>query len=101
MKCTNIFIYPGAIDLFYSTPRIPGVCYASNLIAIGEFDQRGGTLKLIGEAEVSLKIPPKAIKDLQLIYIALQCEPCITDDQTASVSPIIDCGPDGLQFHVS
>lgn len=57
-------------------------------------------LKLRGEVEVFLRVPPNAVKSLQLLHIALQYEPFIADDGTEVISPVIDCGPNGSHFQV-
>lgn len=94
------FFLSGALKTFSSKPRIPGVCYATELIALGRFDRRGGMLKLLGEANITLRIPPGAVQELQLIYMALQYESHDFEDPSETISPVFDCGPDGSQFQV-
>lgn len=81
-----------------------GVYCETECIAIGRFGPEGGLLRIVGAAaKVRLEIPKGAVSAPdQLIYMYLQRSPQL--DQTAPkyrYSPVVECGPDGLQFNVS
>ena len=85
---------------YFSKPRIPGVCYATSSVAIGKFDQRGGTLRFENCNSIQLVIPAGALQILQLVYLAVTYEDRDISDETPTLSPVFDCGPDGLHFEV-
>lgn len=87
---------------FYAlTDKQPGVCYSSRLAAVGEFDQTGGVLMFHDNDEIVLRIPDGALTRPQLIYMVVQYDNGHHDDLTETLSPVIECGPDGTQFQVS
>ena len=85
---------------YYSKPRIPGVCYATSSVAIGKFDHRGGALRFEGCNSIQLVIPDGALQTMQLVYLAATYEDRDITDETPTLSPVFDCGPDGLHFAV-
>lgn len=85
---------------FLSDERTPGQAFASEEISVGVFDERGGLLKIQSEERYEIDIPPGALNSgPQLIYIIVKCEP-VVKITNASFSPVIDCGPRGLEFKV-
>ena len=80
--------------------RRPGVCYSSRLAAIGEFDETGGTLVLADGGSIRLYIPPGALTKPQLIWLIVRYDEDADACQTATLSPVVDCGPDGTRFEV-
>lgn len=88
--------FVAAVTTFMASSRVPGVCYASSLMAMGEFDHRGGDLKLDQFDDVKMIIPPNALVGMQLVYFALELDH--RSDFTTTMSPIFICGPPGLNF---
>lgn len=55
---------------------------------------------LADEGSIRLYIPPGALTKPQLIYIIVRYDEDADVCPTATLSPVVDCGPDGTQFQV-
>ena len=99
-KLDFFVFYAGVKKQYYSKPRIPGVCYATSSVAFGTFDQRGGTLRFENCNSIQLVIPAGALQSMELVYLAVIYEDRDIPDETPTLSPVFDCGPDGLHFEV-
>ena len=56
---------------------------------------------LAGEGYIRLYIPPGALTKLQLIWLIVRYDEDADAFPTATLSPVVDCGPDGTRFEVS
>ena len=78
---------------------IPGICYQSKYLAIGYFSPNDSSeLRFIGCDKIVLEIPEGALPgtDPQLVYMYLE----MFEDNISTMSPRVNCGPDGLRFQV-
>ena len=55
---------------------------------------------LAGEGYIRLYIPPGALTKLQLIWLIVRYDEDADAFPTATLSPVVDCGPDGTRFEV-
>ena len=80
-----------------------GCCYSSMFLTVWIIGPDGGTLTFEGSDSFKLEIPPGAIThQQQLVYMYLHNQPAAFDGlENIGLSPVIDCGPDGLIFKVS
>ena len=94
----------GIISDFESNPRKYGCSYKSKYLSIEIISRlEGRTLKFSDSDLFKLEIPPGAIRgESQLVYMHLD-KPPKSDGHHGKVSysPVVDCGPDGLEFSVS
>lgn len=80
--------------------RRNGVCYETECLAVGIFGPEGGRLKLAGN-KIILDIPHGALTDSQTIHIYIQDKPEPNSSPAYCFSPVVQCGPNNLQFEVS
>lgn len=76
-----------------------GRCYATKDFAAGDFNAKdGGVLKFKDRDDIKLVILPDALSGSQRVYMKLMPDPL---DGGANFSPVVECGPPGLNFQVS
>lgn len=75
-----------------------GKCFATEDFAIAGLDEQGGSLAFRGAKDSQLDVPAGALEKPTVIYMHLLLEPC--DQRGAFVSPVYQCGPDGIKFNV-
>ena len=78
---------------------LTGICFQSKYLAIGYFSPNDSSeLRFIGCDKIVLEIPEGALPgtDPQLVYMYLE----MYEDNISTMSPRVNCGPDGLRFQV-
>ena len=79
---------------------LTGICFQSKYLAIGYFSPNDSSeLRFIGCDKIVLEIPEGALPgtDPQLVYMYLE----MYEDNISTMSPRVNCGPDGLRFQVN
>lgn len=101
---SNFFFCTGAINKFKEDFTNGAVnidtCYQTKHLAIGYFTpEEGAELKLEGCNKIILYIPQNALQGSkpQLVYMFLE----MYEENLNTMSPRVNCGPDGLKFSVS